>query len=564
MTTPYYAAGANGRTPTVQHPQQQQQHRPQQPVVVRGHVVQAQHDSPQKRQPPPRFNPLDYGNELTHQRDSLYHPKTTDGRYELPGKERRCQDIFWAILFYAHLAAIAGCTVAYLPRAMSDLEYHNGEGGGGDGQRRRLGAAAAGTLVGHLRRFLQEDGEEGGDNNNNNNYYYNADDDLELDIDPNALVVLICIATLLSLALSSAALTFMMAFAEALIKASLFFNIGLTAFGALASLLVGAFATAIMFLFLTGIMCYYTYRVWARIPFAAANLVTAVTAVRANLGLALYAYIAVVMVFLWTLWWSLASFASLYIMGDCSADGNCESPVNGGILFLFLLSYYWTTQVISNVVHCSTSGTVGTWWYAPSEASGCCSKAVRESYVRSITLSFGSICFASLIVAIIQAIREVIHSLRENGDSFIACCAECLLACIESLVELFNRFALVYCAVHGQSFLSAGRSVMDLFKARGWTTIITDYMVDTVLSMMSIGVGLFVGLLSLIIGIFMHASDQTLAATFFIGMIVGWAVCATLLSVVGSAVNTGSYSIAVVTRFARSSFQTFSHSSLLQ
>jgi len=117
-------------------------------------------------------------------------------------------------------------------------------------------------------------------------------------------------------------------------------------------------------------------------------------------------------------------------------------------------------QVISNVVHCSTAGTVGTWWYAPSEANGCCSRAVRDSYVRSLTLSFGSICFASLIVAVVQSIREIVHSLRDNGDSFIACCAECILACIESLVELFNRFALVYVAVHGQSFLTAGRSVM--------------------------------------------------------------------------------------------------------
>lgn len=46
-------------------------------------------------------------------------------------------------------------------------------------------------------------------------------------------------------------------------------------------------------------------------------------------------------------------------MNGCGADGNCESDVNAGVVFLFLLSYYWTTQVIGNVVHCSTAGTVG-------------------------------------------------------------------------------------------------------------------------------------------------------------------------------------------------------------
>lgn len=158
--------------------------------------------------------------------------------------------------------------------------------------------------------------------------------------------------------------------------------------------------------------------------------------------------------------------------------------------------------------------------------------------MRSLTYSFGSIAFASLVVAIIQSIRELIHSLRDNGDSLTACCAECVLGCIESLVELFNRFALIYVAVHGQSFLGAGRSVMDIFRARGWTTIITDYMVDTVLSMMSIGVGLLVGLIAVVIGSAMKGSEQTLFAAFMVGFIVGYAVCSTLLSVVSSAVNT--------------------------
>ena len=78
---------------------------------------------------------------------------------------------------------------------------------------------------------------------------------------------------------------------------------------------------------------------------------------------------------------------------------------------------------------------------APSEANGCCSKAVRDSYWRSITTSFGSICFGSLIVAILQALKEIVHNLRESDDSMLACCAECLIGWIESLVEYFNKWA---------------------------------------------------------------------------------------------------------------------------
>jgi xanthosine utilization system XapX-like protein len=117
--------------------------------------------------------------------------------------------------------------------------------------------------------------------------------------------------------------------------------------------------------------------------------------------------------------------------------------------------------------------------------------------------------------------------------------AECILACIESLVELFNRFALIYVAVHGQSFLTAGKSVMELFQARGWTTIITDLMIETVLFMVSMGVGFLVGLLSVMVAAaFNMQTEGVLGIAFVLGMFVGYAMCAVMFSVVSSAVNT--------------------------
>jgi Plasma-membrane choline transporter len=430
-----------------------------------------------------------------------------------PPLNRRCQDLFWALLFYAHLFGIAYCTYTYSPRFLSDfrettsyaqqMQYYNPH---------------------HTRRELEQN--------------FNDDDsDLELDIDPHALLIVMCIGTVMSLVFSTCALGFMMSYAEVLVKVAVYFNVALFGCLFLLAMLVHAYGLAVIFLLLTAVMTYYINRVWSRIPFAAANLVTAVTAVRANLGLAIYAYVSVVLVFLWSLWWSLASLSTIYVTSGCQVNGNCDSEVNGAIMFAFLLSYYWTIQVLTNVVHCTTAGTVATWWHDPVEANGCCSTAVRDSYLRSLTYNFGSICLASLIVAIVETIREILHGIRENGDGLIVCVVDCLISCIESFVELFNRFALIYCAVHGQSFLAAARSVMDLFRARGWTAIITDLMVDTCLSMMNIGVGLLVGLLCLIIAGALHGSGAMLSSGFGIGFLVGYAVCAVLFSVVSSAVN---------------------------
>ena len=337
---------------------------------------------------------------------------------------------------------------------------------------------------------------------------------------------------------------------------------------AVVSLLGGVIPTALMFLFFCGLSAYYAYRVWSRIPFAASNLVTAVSAVKSNLGLAFYAYWSVVVLFLWSIVWMISASSTLYVTGNCNAEGECES-VNGGLVFLFMLSYYWTAQgtcalqnagrqasvsytldshrlsqflflsVISNVVHVTTAGTVGTWWFVPAEANGCCSKAVRESYVRSLTSSFGSICLGSLIVALIQALREVVRSVRESDDSILACIADCLLGCIESMVEYFNKWAFVYVGLYGFSFMEAGKNVMTLFRNRGWTAIIADMMIDTVLFMVSLGVGLLIGILSVGIAAVTGQGDgATMVISFFIGAMIGYAVSATLFSVVSSAVNT--------------------------
>lgn len=456
-------------------------------------------------------------------KDSLSTPLAT-AKEEGPKRERRCQDAFWAVLFYAHLGAMVYCTAAYAPQLMADFAQNwNDSQVGDDAVRRRL-------LWG---RFLQDNADENGSNQADN-----STNQVDISVDPKALLTVIVVGSVVSLVLSTCALGFMMAFAETLVKIALFFNIFLFTVLTLTSFVVGAFAMGIAFLLVTLFVSYYTYRVWTRIPFAAANLVTAVTAVKANLGLAFYSYLSIFILFLWSFWWTIASMSTIYVEAGCNAYGNCDQEVNGGLVFAMLLSYYWTVQVIANVVHCSVAGTVGTWWYAPHEANGCCSKGVRDAYSRSITLNFGSICFASLVVALIQTIREMVHSMRDNGDGFCICIAECLLACIESLVELFNRFALVYCAVHGQSFLQAGRSVMDLFRARGWTSIITDMMVDTVLSMMSVGVGLLIALLSVIIGATFQVNGATLGTVLVLGFILGYAICAVLLSVVSSAVNT--------------------------
>lgn len=122
-------------------------------------------------------------------------------------------------------------------------------------------------------------------------------------------------------------------------------------------------------------------------------------------------------------YWAFASYSTIYILGNCDLKGNCENEVNGIIVFLLVLSLYWTQQVIKNVVHVTVAGTVGTWWWAPFEADSFCSEGVRSSHSRALTYSFGSICFGSLIVAIVQAIKATLEQVSDcrgrEGERYI-------------------------------------------------------------------------------------------------------------------------------------------------
>jgi len=414
-----------------------------------------------------------------------------------PEKERGCRDPIFAVLLYANVAAIAGVVGAYGTDTIEDaIEGIAGEGFEG--------------------------------------YAYAA-------LATGAFAII----------LSGVALSIMMCIPETLIKISLAFAVIMSGIFMVLSFLSGSVVGGVIGAMVFALMICYAFAVRSRIPFATANLVTALTGVRSNCGLFPMAYISVLVAFGWSLLWTVAFVAILDRTTPCSEqnqDGtSCAiygSP-NYGYLFLLFVSYFYTHQVIQNVVHCTTAGVVGTWWLVPEEAQSCCSPAVRDSWCRSMTTSFGSICFGSLVVAVIQALRQLANAARNNDDAnaILICIVDCILSCLESLAEYINKWAFVYVGIYGQKYLQAGKSVMELFVNRGWEAIIADDLVGMTLSFVSIGVGLVTGAVG--VGIAVAApqwfsgdvNDTVKIAVFVLGLIIGLVLASIMLSIVGSAVN---------------------------
>jgi Plasma-membrane choline transporter len=102
--------------------------------------------------------------------------------------------------------------------------------------------------------------------------------------------------------------------------------------------------------------------------------------------------------------------------------------------------------------------------------------------------------------------------------------------------------AFVYVGVYGFGYLEAGKSVFQLFQNRGWEAIIADDLVGNALGLVSVIVGGIMGALSLLFveftGWFDNAGGSEKAIAFFIGFVIGLAVCSILLSTIASGVNT--------------------------
>jgi len=294
--------------------------------------------------------------------------------------------------------------------------------------------------------------------------------------------------------------------------------------------------TAVFFL-LT--LC-YTRAVWPRIPFAAINMVTAGTAIKANLGVIIFAIFFTVLQLLWLVLWSVASMGVLSSTYVCDANNVCNA--NYGYLFLMFLSLFFTQQVLQACVHVTVAGTVGTWWVAPDE-SGFCSRGICNSFIRTVTTSFGSICFGSLLVAIIQALRALANSARANGDgNFLVCIAECILACLASMLEYFNKWAYIYVGIYGYSYIESGKGVMQLFADRGWDAVIADDLVGNAIFLTAVVAGVVVGAVAgayaSINPSYSGLAEDSLLIAFFVGLVTGLCICLVLLSTIASGVNT--------------------------
>ncbi|KAL9080255.1 MAG: hypothetical protein Q9159_007639 [Coniocarpon cinnabarinum] len=224
-------------------------------------------------------------------------------------------------------------------------------------------------------------------------------------------------------------------------------------------------------------------------------------------------------------WYSvtLVAIYAKYEPGNLSAGNNpaCASGNGGcgtgkviGLLVFVTFAMYWISEFIKNAIHTTISGVYGSWYFMPNNFP---KGATRGALRRTLTYSFGSVSFGSLIVAIINCLRQLCSIAQNQATSdgniagaVFACILGCFISLLDWAVQFLNRYAFSHIALYGKPYIESAKDTWRLIKDRGIDALVNECLVGPVLSMGSTFIGYACALLAYLYIIFTSpAYNQT-------------------------------------------------------
>ena len=121
-----------------------------------------------------------------------------------------------------------------------------------------------------------------------------------------------------------------------------------------------------------------------------------------------------------------------------SGAGGCSSAKVIGLIVFVTFAGYWITEWIKNTMHSVVAGVYGSWFFCAGKPGGMPKGATRGAARRSFTYSFGSICFGSLVVALINMLRQAVsiaQSSEASEGNIVGTILFCILGCIISMID---------------------------------------------------------------------------------------------------------------------------------
>lgn len=258
-------------------------------------------------------------------------------------------------------------------------------------------------------------------------------------------------------------------------------------------------SAGIVFLVFTLLTAFFYWQMRSRIPFSVAVLKTVIDSMKKcpqTLVVSLFGTIAggaFAMLF-------SAVIVATYMKYDPNSNnegcnvsgGGCSNSKKIGLLVVVFFCGYYISEVIRNVIHVTVSGIFGCWYYMSKSDQGMPRWPALGSLKRAMTYSFGSICFGSLIVSIIETLKQVINLLRQsvlgdNGNGAFAQIGFMILGWIinflQWLASYFNHYAYSFVALYGRPYLKSAKQTWHMLREKGMDALINDNLINVALGL---------------------------------------------------------------------------------
>jgi len=261
----------------------------------------------------------------------------------------------------------------------------------------------------------------------------------------------------------------------------------------------------------TGLAALFTYLYWERAAFTAMIVKSVVQIYDKSSGVYAIGFLTIVLQATWMILIAL-SFVPLVLQGQ------------GLLMFPLLLSMFWGMQVISNILYVAAAGVVARHYFGVQKE-----EATQKSFQQACTNYFGSICFGSLLIAIVQTLTEMCRKAQQQAEedgnaasAVCACVAQCFLSCLESLIQMFNEFAFVYVAIYGIPFLKAAEKTFDLICSS--SALVQDSIVNIVTICGSIAVAITCAMFNWLSAWRLSLGEGYRVGIAFLGFIIGFGI----------------------------------------
>ncbi|KAF6005851.1 hypothetical protein HII13_000122 [Brettanomyces bruxellensis] len=259
---------------------------------------------------------------------------------------------------------------------------------------------------------------------------------------------------------------------------------------------VGYYSAGIVFVIMAVFFgfCYWSMR--SRIPFSASVLRIVVNVSTQFKSCYIVAVLGMIIIGAFSFLFVITIVAVYTKWGDQSNSAQYSQSKLIGLLVYVFYSGYYITEVMRTTIHVTLSGIYGTWYYLSKSDAGTPKHPALGSFRRAMTFCFGSICFGSLIVSLIQLLRQLINIAKMQALGDGNGWAYCILLLVDAFayvldwcVRYFNHYAYSYIALYGKSYLKSARDTYHIFKYKGFDALINDCIIDTALGIYSFFAG---------------------------------------------------------------------------